>query len=371
MMRKHSTILIFYLFVIFLYGCTSETEDLTTKKDVTIHELLTINEDLNKSPLFAFVFDAASDSQKNVYFVDHSTQNIHSFDSDGSYRWSIGGRGQGPGEFQFITSIYVDNEDRLFVYDSERAIITIFDNTGEIIDNRSFDFGRKTIENIRMAPNNLLLLPYWDEGKLIHLYSLESGKIMSSLVDFSKILQSEDEIEEELFQTNPGSAISLNERLIAYVPNHYAGKLYLFEETSSGSWQLIEVIEGYKHFDPSITFHVTNEGSHDRSHFSSYNSRGGGTYVHYEFHSMSFGLYPQADGSIIHLSYQAVGEEMYLVVENFDIENNQLRFYSIIDDLGIGFRAETRPVWMDSKGLIYFADNTNVPELKLIRLDYD
>lgn len=66
---------------------------------------------------------------------------------------------------------------------------------------------------------------------------------------------------------------------------------------------------------------------------SRYYSGGGGTYVPYEFHSMSLGLYPQDDESLIHLSYQAVEDEMYLVVEIFDIENNPLRFYYVDDDL--------------------------------------
>ncbi|MCC5941008.1 MAG: hypothetical protein JJU37_05650 [Balneolaceae bacterium] len=216
-----------------------------------------------------------------------------------------------------------------------------------------------------------MILPYWDEGKLIHLYSLESGEIEANLVDFSDMLQTEDEIEVELFKSNPGSAIPLNERLIAYVPEHYAGKLYLFEETSSGAWQIKESIEGYKQFNPRITFHVSQEGSHDRSHFSGYNPQGGGTYLHNEFHSMSHGLYPQDDGSVVHLSYQAVEDEMHLVVENFDIDNNQLRFYSIIDDLGIEFRPEKRPIWMDSQGHIYFADNSDMPELRIFRLEYE
>lgn len=370
-MRNLLTIIITFLPYIFLYGCTSDSDGVAIKKNVSILEVLTINEELSESPLFAYVYNVASDSQGNIYFVDPSTQNIHSYNSDGSFRWSIGGSGQGPGEFEFISSISVGDEDQLYVYDSERVNVTIFDSDGEIINTRAFDFGRKTIENIRMALNNMLLLPYWDEGKLIHLYSLESGEIEASLVDFNEMLQTGDEIEEELFQANPGSAISLDGNLITYVPEHYDGKIYLFEKTSSGVWQIRDVVMGYKQFDPSVTFHVSEEGSHDRSHYSGYNPRGGGTYVHYEFHSISHGLYQQADGSIIHLSYQAVEDEMHLVVENFDIETLQLRSYSVIEDLEIEFRPEKLPAWMDSKGQIYLADNSNIPELKVLSLEYE
>lgn len=370
-MRNLSTIIITLFLYSLLYGCTSDTNNAVSKKNTTVHEILNINESTSESPLLAFVYDAASDSEGNIYLVDRQTQNIHSYNSDGSYRWTIGGRGQGPGEFQFISSIQIDNNDHLFVYDSANSILTIFDTDGEIIDSRSFDFGRKTIENIRIAPNNFLLLPYWDEEKLIHLYSLESSEIESSLVKFNEMLQTEDEIEEELFQSQPGSAIPVNDHLIAYVPEHYAGKLYLFEETSNTVWQLKEIIEGYKQFDPSITFHVSQQDSHDRSHMSGYNPRGGGTYVHYEYHSISFGLYMQKNGTIVHLSYQAIEDEMHLVVEHFDINNNQLQFFSTIDNLGIEFRPEKRPVWMDSKGHIYLADNSDTPELRVLRLEYE
>ncbi len=370
-MKKISGIFITLLLCTFIYGCTSNTDVVAVKKHATVQEIISINEELSESPLFAFVYDAASDSQGNIYFADPSTNKIHSYNSEGSFRWSIGGSGQGPGEFQLISSIHIDEEDQLYVYDSERVILTIFNHDGELLDNRSFEFGRKTIENIRKAPNNILLLPYWDEGRLIHLYSLESGEILASLVEFSEMLQTEDEIEEELFQINPGSAIPLNERFIAYVPSHYDGKVYLFEESINGVWKLKDAIEGYKQFDPSITFHVTQDGSHERSHFSGYNPRGGGTYVHYEFHSMSFGLYPQDDGSAVHLSYQVVEDEMQLVVEHFDINNAQLQFYSIIKDLEIGFRPDKRPVWMDSQGHIYLADNSNMPELRVLRLAYE
>lgn len=370
-MRNISTIVISLLLCTFFYGCTSDTDDAAAKKHVTVHDLLSINEESSGSPLFAFVYDAVSDSQGNMYLVDPSTQNIHSYNSAGSYRWSIGGSGQGPGEFRLISSIHMDDDDRLFVYDSERAIITIFDNDGDIIDNWSFDFGRKTIENIRQAHNNVVLLPFWDEGKLIHLYSFESGEIEASLVDFREVLQTEDEIEEELFQSNPGSAISLNESHIVYVPGHYAGVLYVFEKTTGDVWQIKETIKGYRQFDPSITFHVSQDGSYDRSHMSGYNPRGGGSYVHYEFHSMSFGLYTRGDGTVVHLSYQAADDEMHLVVENFDMASNRLQSYSIIEDLGIQFRPDKWPVWMDPNGRIYLADNSALPELRVLRLDYE
>lgn len=371
MMKSQSTFLIFVSLSMLFSGCNTGTENDDVKIDANLQEVLTISEETTDSPLFAFVYDAVSDNQGNIYFVDPSTQNIHSFDAIGSYRWTIGGRGQGPGEFQFVSSIHTDDENRLYVYDSERVILTIFNKDGDILDNRSFDFGRKTIEHIRKSPNNRLILPYWDEGKLIHIYSLDSGEIEGSLVDFREQLQTDDEIENELFQTNPGSAIALNESLIAYTPEHYAGKLYLFEKIEDSFWQLKESIRGYKQFDPSITFHVSQDGSHERSHFSGYNPRGGGTYVHYEFHSMSQGLYNLDRGSIVHLSYQSVEDEMHLVIEHFDLERNQFQSYSIIDNFGIDFRPQKRPVWVDSKSQIYLADNSDMPKLRVLRLEYE
>ncbi len=355
----------------FLHGCTENTEKVELFKQASLQEILTIggeSEPLDGTPVLSMVFDALTDGYGNIHLVDPGTNQVHSYDMNGSYLRSLGGKGEGPGEFQSITSLTVDGENRLYVYDSLLSRLTVFTIDGDIYDMYRFKTGRNIINQIILLSDNRIAFPLIIENKLVHIYSLTNEVIEKSIVDTESVLQTGDDLAKDFMRDFPGRVFATGDGGIIYVPLHYGGIMHLYEETQSGEWHKKKEITGYRKIDPALTFHLTREDTHDRSHLSGINPFGSG-YVHYEFHSVSFGLYQQNDGTFVHLSYEEAGDEMHLVVEYFNIETMELQAYFIIDDLNIPFFPDKRPVWADREGYIFIADHSEWPALRKMRID--
>jgi len=373
-------IILFNIFIlicslIMISGCEKADKNNDLKIAASVQDVLIIgssDEVFDDSKILSFIFDAVSDSEGSMYLVDPSTQYIHSYDNNSDYRWTIGGRGGGPGEFQNITSLYMDRDNHLYVCDGIQARVTIYDTDGNKQNVVSLDVGRRTIERIGLLPNGKLIIPYYndDNEKLIHLYSVDDGSYYNSLVHIEEISRSWDELEKEFVKNRIGSALGYHDDLIIYVPEHYSGIIYLFQKNLFGNWHKLDEIEGYRIIHPSISFHITRYETHERSHMSGYNPLGSG-YMHYEYHSISFGLFPKNDGTVVHISYISTDDGMQLVLEHFDIENRMLKSYSIIDELDIAFRPQKHPVWVDSDGYIYLADNSEWPKLRKLMVIYE
>ncbi len=97
--------------------------NLDLKKDLSIGN----NDDENY--LFYDVSAIALDSFENIFVLDAGNHRIQKFDKDGMYRRTIGRKGQGPGEFMRLSSVFIDENDYLFV--SEKTRIQIFNSSGE------------------------------------------------------------------------------------------------------------------------------------------------------------------------------------------------------------------------------------------------
>jgi len=74
--------------------------------------------------------------QKNqrLYVVDSARHHIKVYAPNGSLVKTIGRRGNGDGEFNFPSMIWLDNKDRLLVSDSLNFRVQIFDLDGRFID---------------------------------------------------------------------------------------------------------------------------------------------------------------------------------------------------------------------------------------------
>ena len=74
-----------------------------------------------------------ADSKGNIYVLDSYDDKVLKFDPAGNYLTSIGGKGQGPGEFQAPTRILVDGQDRLYVQDIMRMALFVFSADGKFL----------------------------------------------------------------------------------------------------------------------------------------------------------------------------------------------------------------------------------------------
>jgi len=68
-----------------------------------------------------------------IYILDWSDVCIKVFDSTGKYLRTIGRKGQGPSEFEFLTYMSLSSDGRIFVMDSVNRRIVVFDIKGEYL----------------------------------------------------------------------------------------------------------------------------------------------------------------------------------------------------------------------------------------------
>lgn len=95
-----------------------------------LEEDLTIGNDADERYMFFRGVSSAVDSEQNIYVGDSGNFRIQKFDKHGNYLQTIGKKGQGPGEFEILSGIYVDSEDNLYVKGFQR--ISIFDKNSKL-----------------------------------------------------------------------------------------------------------------------------------------------------------------------------------------------------------------------------------------------
>jgi len=95
-----------------------------------LEEDLTIGNEENENYAFYSILKVNIDSKENVYGLDMRNCRIQKFDKNGKYLQTIGRKGQGPGEFERPSSLYLDSENNIYVEDSGQKV-HIFNKEGE------------------------------------------------------------------------------------------------------------------------------------------------------------------------------------------------------------------------------------------------
>jgi sugar lactone lactonase YvrE len=98
---------------------------------------------------FSSPLDMAVDAAGNIFILDSGNQRIQVFGADGKYLRTIGRRGQGPGEFESLSSIAVDPKGNLHVLDGAQKRIQVFTPRGEVL---------KTVTTPKLRLDQLRLL---------------------------------------------------------------------------------------------------------------------------------------------------------------------------------------------------------------------
>ena len=82
------------------------------------------------------VIAVAADSRDNIYILDGTTQEIQVFDAEGGFLRTLGGQGQGPGEFRESLGPAIAPGDTLWVADGRVPRYSIFGPDGTLIGTR-------------------------------------------------------------------------------------------------------------------------------------------------------------------------------------------------------------------------------------------
>jgi hypothetical protein len=79
-----------------------------------------------------------ADQEGNIYVTDWDRKHVRKFDSHGKYLFTIGKKGQGPGEFSNISVARIDREGNVYVLDVASRKIVYFDRGGTFLNQRLF-----------------------------------------------------------------------------------------------------------------------------------------------------------------------------------------------------------------------------------------
>jgi hypothetical protein len=109
--------------------------------------------------MFGRIEDVVIDSFNRVYILDVSRQQIRVFNENGDYISTIGGRGEGPGEFQFASSMAIYGDELLIVNNGYRLEV--------------YDISSKKIEFVETVQLEKRIHSICISGDQLYLHSFE------------------------------------------------------------------------------------------------------------------------------------------------------------------------------------------------------
>lgn len=95
-----------------------------------LEEDLSIGNEEDENYMFYRAILGEVDLDGNIFVIDAGNFRIQKYNKDGKYIQSIGRQGQGPGEFERPSSLYLDSENNIYVEDSGQKV-HIFNKNGE------------------------------------------------------------------------------------------------------------------------------------------------------------------------------------------------------------------------------------------------
>lgn len=349
-------------------GCqeNSRVKEIKADNFETINSVISLDNSSGDSPIIGAVSVVTTDGNSNLYLVDPRTTKIHSFTKNFSYRWSVGGQGSGPGLFNSISELYVNNE-YLYAYESSSSVVTTYSLNGEKHNEWTVGEGGQRINSLHRMESGKFVATGWNEkkGTVLNVYDKNLKNRQSQFAEFTNILDTESpNLERQILRNFPGDAMPVNDSTIIYSPPAYSGQLLIYKLSHENKWQRAGSIKGHEKRQRPIIFHKSQDGNNDRSHLSGFHPDGG--YFHAEFTSMSHGLYGLGNNKIAHLSTKLNNNDGWdLVIEYFDTDSLKLSGYKIVKGLIPTQQFQQVPLWMDKQGRIYLNENSDTPLRRL------
>jgi len=160
---------------------------------IELEDDLEIGHDDDPNYQFYNVAGIALDSGQNLYLLDSGNHRVQKFDKAGHYLLTIGRKGEGPGEFTRVSSVFIDDNDTIYL--SDRRRIQIFDGEGVYKDSITFE---NNINDFFLdIEGNIItfIIQSDEEGSKKYLVRYDSkGKIADRIAEFSDVqaVQSRD-----------------------------------------------------------------------------------------------------------------------------------------------------------------------------------
>ena len=341
------------LAVLFLTGvqCSSDAPD-----GVSVEETLRLGSDDPDAPtqrLFDNPSEVAVNQEGTLFLADGPETKIHVYD-DSTYQFSIGEKGNGPGEFRQITALHVDRRGRLLVADRRQARITAFSQDGTLLTTYQFPEVPRIAEIANLSEERYVIVGA-DENHLVHVVDTSFSTVHASLVTQREVKTTDHKLEPIAVQFFPGSVAVPDAQTIVYAPALYTGTLYAYERSDDGSWKQANEYQGRARHESPVTFSSLDRADRVDLPITLQSGRHAA-----QFHSLSWTLDAGPDGALAHVFMQENAGVLELTLERFSSDGS-VRDASVIDTSS---SLTLRALDVNATGTLYLSDTREVPQLR-------
>jgi len=338
---------------------TKENSEITIKQKLQIGEL-----DGPEEFLFVYISDAAVNSKGDIYIADRELKEVRKFNKEGEYLLKIGRPGQGPGEFQSISTLSITPQDELIVFDNMQARISIFSDRGEHIKTTT-----KLIKNSWILPskmfsengNTILFGKLGDSLKLFHEFD-NNWNLIESYIDYDFI--DNREFEEQSLIFDPGNCVFQQNGDIFYAKPFYDNQIYIYKNK-----ELKKIISRESDINKPYevkVYHDVDKAMNIKDQDYDFKSFGRGIAFIGKTYQSSLGLYQLSNGYLVNFLSIRRSKSLYEIgVELYDQEGKFLTYSKIGENLGYDIRC------LDSQQLFYAINRKDYNKVLVFRLEYD
>lgn len=199
--KTSSVSLLFIILIFFSNSCSSPGEEQVVSEQLEpVHISPDIILEIKKTDdhLFGRLSSLDVDSEGRVYVFDSQARNERVFDRDGSLLHTIGRKGSGPGEFESLRSISVDDKSTVWIYDNSKLGISSF----SMQTDTTWEF------------QSHIIIPDAKEGFPMAVYKFKEGFIVGYMKRIREKTQQQMEI--TLSHMNHKGEL-VNEEILTYV----------------------------------------------------------------------------------------------------------------------------------------------------------
>ncbi|MBU1337807.1 MAG: 6-bladed beta-propeller [Acidobacteria bacterium] len=314
--------------------------------------------------LFVYISDVTVNSKGDIYIADRQLNEIRKFDKDGNYLLTLGRAGQGPGEFQSVVRISVNDRDELLAFDNMMGRLSIFSDRGNLIQTTKKLVADLWLElkDIFQFENRVVIFGKLGDGlKLFHEFDTDWNYV-DSFIDYPVV--DNEEYEKISLGFSPGSCIVINKDNIYYCGHYFDNQIRVFNNN-----ELVKVIKRqspikkpYKVEKFSNIEKARAVAKEKKYTFQTFYY--GVSFVGNEYQT-SNGLFQLTDGHMVNFVILSLEKEKYeFGVELYD-STGRLLSYSKLDDAYYG-----EIHCKDSDDCFYVVNRKDYNKVIKFRLEY-
>ena len=207
--------------------------------------------------------DVNLDETGRIFVADQSGPDVRVYDADGRYERTIGGQGEGPGEFQRIGAMEVGAEDRLYVFDSRRWNFEEFTTGGEHVRTISMptdEGGWVTAHSVEHLGGARFVLEGHQVGSddrptehvLHYVHLTDEQDVRDHFLSVEDDLDPQNNLLKYIAGTR-GSLLASGTSTVLYAPRYYDGRIFHFRyDSEAEAWHQEDVWEGYVDSDEPV-----------------------------------------------------------------------------------------------------------------------